>query len=99
MEPVRMLIERPIPRLKQYRGTTNLSASGEGISARFIRATVFIRQTEDFRFDYPFPIDEQAAIPSLRQCFLPFAYSRRKPVDIKEAPDFNHTRLKIPWGN
>ncbi|RHZ64418.1 uncharacterized protein CDV56_101264 [Aspergillus thermomutatus] len=36
MEPARMLIERPIPRLKQSRGTTNVSLSGEDISARFL---------------------------------------------------------------
>jgi hypothetical protein len=36
IEPVRILIERPIPRLKQYRGIPNVSVSGEDISVQFL---------------------------------------------------------------
>lgn len=36
MEPVSLLLQRPIPRLKQSRGTTNVSISGEAILAQFL---------------------------------------------------------------
>jgi hypothetical protein len=36
MEPLSLLLEGPIPRLKQCRGTTNVSMSGEAISAQFL---------------------------------------------------------------
>ncbi|GFF26314.1 hypothetical protein IFM58399_01370 [Aspergillus lentulus] len=36
MESARELVERPVPHLTQSRGTTNVSISGEDISARFL---------------------------------------------------------------
>jgi hypothetical protein len=53
------------------------------------RSTVFVRRTDDFRFELSLPIDEQATNPSLRQCFVAFCLLASQDGKYKEAPDFN----------
>ncbi|KAH1290382.1 hypothetical protein KXX30_006098 [Aspergillus fumigatus] len=61
------------------------------------RSTVFVRRTDDFRFELSLPIDEQATNPSLRQCFVAVCLLASQDGIYTEAPDFNPARLKIPF--
>lgn len=50
--------------------------------------TIFIRRTEDYRFEISHPVDYRATGPSLRECFVGFA-ALAADRTYNEAPDFN----------
>lgn len=64
---------------------------------------VFIRHTDDFRFEMSLPVHEKSTNPSLRQCFLSFAYwaahngqyTASRDFSLEKVWQFGYTTINI----